>query len=399
MIIHKFLVSFSRTADFGMEYTTETPQSNGSISDLYSRQLKDIDPMIIEEAKYYNDNIGIWGAFMNYNNLMIDATKKAPWTYSINPNGLDINDYLIQTQSVYRKGISNNYSIGSGFNINDMVYLGATFGIRTFDLDEYVTYYENGVDGNIGDFQELENTSNLYQNGVSFDFKIGATIQPIDGLRIGLAYHAPRSTSIEEKYSLYQNISFKNNDYYSQNAPYVTNSYNIVSSHRLLTGISYRFSSLGIISFDYTLNMNGTIKMKNTNGTENINNYLRNSLRNNSEYKIGIEIQPFKGFFVRGGYNYIETPYSDEYLEYLVDYGVKNNKDRRQYGAQHYASAGLGYRFMNFYIDFAYQYVFNKVPSYMLYGESFDDITITAENQISESITRNMFSLTCGVKF
>lgn len=383
-------VSYNRSADFDMQSFSESAPSNGSISDFFSSQLEGINPnsITVKESNwnevYRNQPVDIWGAMMNYNNLMIDGTIAPPYLYSINPKGLTASDYVVQTQSISRNGQTNNFSFSMGANINDWLYLGMTLGGRVFSFEQSVSYQEWGVQGNIGDFDELLYNRSLIMSGSAFDFKVGATIQPITGLRIGLAYHAPKVTFINEEYSEYQDVHYLGEaERHQQTTPYAINGYNVVSSQKLLAGISYRLGSMGILSFDYRLNLNNSIKVKNIGGSEQLNMDIQNSIRSNSEYRVGLELNVYRGLFVRGGFGYIESFY---------DYA---DKSYNKYGAIRNASAGLGYKGRVFYVDLAYQNSRMLVEPYRYYGND----AVVAESVIDEKIVNNIVTMTLGFKF
>ncbi|MEG2758616.1 MAG: hypothetical protein RR908_01945 [Rikenellaceae bacterium] len=388
--------SYNRSADFDMHSFSSSAPSNGSISDYFSLQLKGVNPNSIDIEQHkdtpnyvYNYPINMWGAIMNYNNWMIDGTDKEPYEYNINPKNLEINDFVTPTQDVLRSGQSNNFSISTGFNIKDWLYLGVTMGGRSFNYTESVLYQEFGVQGNKGEFKELYYNRHTDMSGGSFDFKIGATAQPITGLRIGLAYHAPKVTWVDEEYYEDQDVSYngdKNNFRY-QNSPYAINRYKVVSSHKLLTGISYRLGNIGIIAFDYCLNLNNSVKVKDIDGASELSKDIRQATRNNSEYKVGLEINVYRGLFARGGFNYIESYY---------DYEDKGNN---KYGATRNLSVGLGYKSRSFFVDVAYQHSHYLIEPYYYYGGSIDGTSVISESVIDSKINNNFVTMTVGFKF
>lgn len=383
-------VSYNRSANFDMQSYSESAPSQGSISDFFSSQLKGINPKDItakesyQDKVYQGDMVDLWGAMMNYNNLMIDGTIAPPYLYSINPKGLEASDYVVQTQAITRNGQADNFSFSMGTNIKDWLYLGMTLGAKVFSFDQNVFYQEWGVEGNKGDFDRLDYNRSLKMSGSAFDFKVGATIQPTTGLRIGLAYHAPKVTLIEEEYSEYQDVKyFGESKPYQQTTPYAINDYKVVSSQKLLAGISYRLGSMGILSFDYRLNLNNSIKVKDTGGASDLTADIQNTIRNNSEYRVGLEINAYRGLFIRGGFGYIESYY---------DY---DNKKDNKYGAIRNWSAGLGYRARVFYIDLAYQNSRMLIEPYKYYGND----VVVAESTIDQKIVNNIVTMTLGFKF
>lgn len=391
-----FGVSYNRSADFNMKSFSESAQSGVSISDYFATELRALgaSPSSITvnkedpNALYRRYNPGLWGALMTYNNGLVGYTsEQSPYGYETAIQSLANGDLVVPTQDVIRSGQINNFSFSMGVNVKDWLYLGMSMGGRTFTYNQNVLYQEWGVAGNKGDFDEMYYIRNTVQSGSAFDFKVGATIQPTTGLRIGLAYHAPKVTLINEEYSEYQDITYKlpNGEFetFKQEPPYALNDYKVVSSQKLLAGISYRLGSMGILSFDYRLNLNNSIKVKDTGGANGLTTDIQNAIRNNSEYRVGLEINAYRGLFIRGGFGYIESFYNYE------------NKSDNKYGAIRNFSAGLGYKSRVFYIDLAYQNSRMLVEPYYYYGNE----SVIAASIIDEKIINNIVTMTLGFKF
>lgn len=388
-----FGVSYNRSADFNMKSFSESAPSGTSISDFFAAELNALrqSPSNITynkdnpTAAYDGKNPRFWGAIMNYNNGMVGYTSTTyPYGYGVSTDNLKNSDMVVPTQDIIRSGQVNNFSFSMGINVKDWLYLGMSMGARSFSFHQSVLYQEWAMENNQGDFDELFYDRVVNQTGTAFDFKLGATIQPITGLRIGLAYHAPKVTLIDEEYYEYQDVRYTNEkDLYIQQTPYGINGYNVVSSQKLLAGISYRLGSMGILSFDYRLNLNNSIKVKNIGGSEQLNMDIENSIRSNSEYRVGLELNVYRGLFVRGGFGYIESFY---------DYA---DKSYNKYGAIRNASAGLGYKGRVFYIDLAYQNSRMLVEPYRYYGND----AVVAESVIDEKIVNNIVTMTLGFKF
>lgn len=385
-----FGISYNESADFTMESFSESAPSQGSISDYFSKQLEGINPRDIDNggelsySVYSNNPIDLWGAIMNFNNLMIKESASVPYTYRINPDNLDITDRVIPQQTINRRGGNENFSFSMGTNIDEWLYLGMSMGAKFFYYTQSTIYQEWKHEDNIGSFDELYYSRSLTMEGSAFDFKVGATIQPITGLRIGFAYHAPKVTFIKEQYYEYQDVTYLN-DYGRkiQETPYAENDYNVTSSQKILTGASYRLGSLGIISFDFVKNLNSSIKFKNSYGASDLTNEIQGAIKDNNEYKIGLEITPYRGVFIRGGFNYVESFYNYE------------DGNPNKYGDIKTFSAGLGYKGSSFYADLSYQNSRTLIEPYYYYGMD----GLLPESVIDGKIVNNIVTMTLGVRF
>lgn len=204
-----FGLAYNRTADYNMSSFSQSAATSRSISDMFMHQLDGIKPEKIDfsSTSRYNDfPSGLWGAIMNFNNYMLEATQDGE--YFIEESRLALSDKVIPAQTRTTTGGTSNFSFSSGFNFNDIIYAGFTLGGRFFNYNQSIVYHEYAAQGNIGDFSRLIYPANLYMGGSAFDFKIGITAQPVSGLRIGIAYHAPTTTHIYESYGEQQTVNY-----------------------------------------------------------------------------------------------------------------------------------------------------------------------------------------------
>jgi hypothetical protein len=108
-------------------------------------------------------------------------------------------------------------------------------------------------------------------------------------------------------------------------------------------GLAYIFGKTGLISIDYELVGNNTMRIRDNipNSTSFIsirNDAIRNIYRATSNVRVGAEINLPRGLMLRAGFNYFQSPYKDSNLDF----------DRYAY------SGGLGYRSKYFFVDLAY---------------------------------------------
>ena len=385
-----FGLSYNRTADYYMSSYSQSAPTSRSISDLFIHQLNGIPPQDIDfsSTSRYNDfSSGLWGAIMNFNNYMLEATEDGQ--YFIEESRLALSDRIIPAQNRTTAGGVSTFAFSAGLNFNDIIYAGLSLGGRFFNYYQSIVYHEYAAQGNIGDFNRLYYPANLGMSGSSFDFKVGITAQPLDGLRIGVAYHAPTTTNIYESYSESQTVFYntQTNSRYQSDGGFIENEYRVVSASRLLTGISYRIGSRAIVSFDYTYNINRSAKVKDLPelpGDGGLNYMIRNFVQNSHDFKVGAEVMVIDGLFLRAGY----AQYGKIYKDIADKYGTTRN-----------ISGGIGYASNHFAIDLAYINVFNRVEPYKYFGDVFNGQEIAATSEIHQRISKNMITATFSFRF
>lgn len=371
---------------------SKSAPSNRSMIDYFARQLEGIKQSAIDNvsmsdqlAVYRNASPGLWGAMMAFNNVLLDPDPNKENAYYINPdNTLAKSDYVLPSQRVKQRTTIDNFSFSAGTNFGDIVYFGLTMGARMYEYSRESAYEEYGAAGNAGQFGDMIYRQYNTVSGNAFDFKLGTTIEPVDGLKVGIAYHFPTISFMEDEYSGSMDVLYKDsNKPYYQSTPYDINNYDVKSAPALLAGISYRFP-YGIISLDYQRSWYNKMEVRNMGyGTAEFNREIVDTYKAADSFMAGVEIQPAQGFFVRGGYAY---------------YGSALKYEEKKYGSTQNISFGLGYRSNFFYVDLAYINTTYKGLLYKYYGDNFTD-PLASESTIKPKFSDNTLSLTLGFRF
>jgi long-subunit fatty acid transport protein len=182
--------------------------------------------------------------------------------------------------------------------------------------------------------------------GFGINAKFGVIYRPIDAFRLGFAIHTPTLFNMEREYQVYMGSLYKtegNDDYRDEDSPSDIYEYTLTTPYRMEFGLAYIFGKVGLISIDYELVGNTSMRMRDdiVNNTEYIdirNDAIKNSYRNISNVRVGAEINLQRGLMLRAGFNYFQSPYIDSNLDF----------------ARYAYSAGFGYRAKNFFADLAY---------------------------------------------
>lgn len=377
---------------------SESAATNISMIDYFAGQLDGIKQSSIDNngmsdqlSVYRNASPGLWGAMMAFNNVLLDPGENN--TYYIDPtNTLAKSDFVLPSQRVRQKTMIDNFSFSAGTNLGDIVYLGMTMGARMYEYSRESVYEEYGAKGNIGMFGDMIYNQQNKVSGNAFDFKLGTTIEPVDGLKIGVAYHFPTISFMKDEYSASMDASFKDvNKPYYQSTPYDHLDYEVKSAPALLAGISYRFP-YGIISLDYQKSWYNKMEVRNMGqGTGDFNREIADTYKAADSFMAGVEIQPAKGFFVRGGYAY---------------YGSALKHEESKYGSTQNISFGLGYRSNFFYVDLAYINTYYKALPYRYFAGDFRNPSdpnvptfVASESIVTPKFSDNTLSLTLGFRF
>lgn len=373
----------NRLADFNRRSRAVGFSEEWSIADMFAAQLSDrgfasgtlgSQNGDIYKA-FYGRPPGSWGSIMAYQTGLVD-----PWDFN-DPNNTKYTTFDILGDGVMidpgrnrkTEGAINEYAITGGFNLDDIFYVGMSVGIQDIYYDRYDTYTEVTYmpDGsqNIG-LDNLTYRQNLRLGGTGVNLKVGATVRPVSWLRIGMAYHSPTWINMDEEYeeslTVYDWRDLSGGSYlpvYSD-TPYYVQDYNMRTPSRFNAGISAMLGTIGMISVDYERAWYNKMKYT-TNGFEDLNGDIKEFYKPGNTVRVGLEMQPFRSFFLRGGYGFSSSPY-------------KNSGSIGEY--QQY-SAGMGYRNRLFNVDLAYVYGTTKQLPTKLFSDWVGHDPVTAQEE------------------
>ena len=249
------------------------------------------------------------------------------------------------------RGSVGEYSFSSGMNIANVLYLGATLGIQ--DISQTVRYYyTESYNQPISDPALLEAMSyapieNSYGSGINL--KIGAIVRPISALRLGIAYHTRTLTTLTRDYSAEMQTWFEPNNtndptYYASESLVNNYSYNYSSPSKLLLGASYALANRAILSVDYDIVWNRSMSIQSHDywTEENFNQNVEADLGTSHNVRVGLEVVPTDGVYLRGGYAHYGSPFNSAAEQYADEGGYFYEDYKRS--TTNY-SLGCGLRF------------------------------------------------------
>jgi len=289
-----------------------------------------------------------------------------------------------QRKVLNRQGNIGEYAFSLAANYADIFYFGMTLGIQNIYFKEESSYSELDNTGNYPDFSSFTMREFLTTSGSGYNVKLGVIIRPIDMLRISFAFHSPTFLNLNDTYGLTMDSEFKTPDAdgntgYSLDQKFDKNigsDYSLTTPAKFLTGASYIFKGIGLISVDYEFTDYGSMKLDaNNSDYYDTNDYISQEYTQSHTARVGTEIIAIPGFAFRAG-----AVYSTPALKEISDYG----NSRMAF------SAGFGISSSSFYFDLGGIYNMLKWQQYSyslpedvgvrapLEKYSFNDLSIVA---------------------
>jgi len=335
-------IGYNRLADFNRDLAFYTPSGSTSLLD--------------EFVNFSNLGMGSEA----YEVLAIN-THLLRYSSSLEPEPY-YSDFTMEGtygQEVIRslkvRGGIGEYAVSVGANWMSTLYLGATLGIQDVEYKETMDHKEWAP----GSFEYLEGfwfTDYFKITGWGLNLKAGAVYRPIPSLRLGLAVHTPTWYDLDATQETYMDAYYKKDPaiggedepvVYSDDYVIEGYGFKIRSPFRYIGSASFQFGEIGLLSVDYEWvdYGNADFKMSADPGFEmDIRNQITTLARSAGNLRVGGEIRAGITSF-RAGYAYYGSPDADNYFRNLK--------------LQTY-SAGLGWRFSDFYLDVAYVYTAQK---------------------------------------
>ena len=264
-------------------------------------------------------------------------------TWIDDPN--DDNIQYLDTDGQYfenfNDGRNDKYSFTFASELNNNMYLGASFS--TYDIEnlQRILLEEYNKDGN-GNNLDASLIQELYTYGEGFSFNVGLISKASENMRLGLAYQSPVWYTLSEDYldSDLEVYVSNTDELITDFSGYNAFDYKLRTPSKLTGSFAYIFEKQGLISIDYIyknysnieLDMAGNFGFIEENKAFNADLEARGELRMGTEWR-------FDKLSIRGGYHFEKSPY-------------KNALDS---DATEGFSLGAGYKFRGGKIDASYQ--------------------------------------------
>lgn len=294
---------------------------------------------------------------------------------------------VYQNGGLSTTGSINNIGIGAGLNFNDKVYFGFGLNIPLLNYTVNTSFAETNANPNdtVTHFIGYQLASVVSEVGEGVSGKLGLIFRPVHWLRLGVAYTLPTWYFVAENYSsdlIYIFDTMQGPAEYSSGPPTQLN-YQLRTPMKGTIGACFSLEKMGFISVDYEFQNLGSTNYHFTDYPaldSNYNNYLKSVYTFNHTVRAGIEGIVAKFMRLRAGYSYSTSPF----------------KRGQNYADPHYdqvvqtASAGVGFVYKRFYLDFAYVFSYTR-------DALSPNFQIPLDNINSTLITHNVL-LTVGFK-
>ncbi len=412
-----FGIGYNRLNDFENRSSVYGYSENTSIGQMYMEQLYGVPASDIGSPSgdpyqaFYKYVPSMWNAIMGYQAGLVNPTYAGD---EYNMAGLfNYQDGDIQQpqSSLSTSGALHEYSLSGAYNFDNKLYIGLSLNLQNLIYNEEYRYGEVTDLNNTGSLDNFTLKQNLSQNGIGFNFKIGATLN-LDYLRIGVAYHSPTWGNFRE--NSYSNLTVYDKEYSGygfSDTPTLYNNYKYTTASHFLFGISTTIAKKLILSADYELVTYGSMKYRNdlnivgyrtpTNAgaidnLQNLSTYydgnnfyindmVKDFYKSASNFRFAVEVRPVQILFLRAGYAYYGSMYRDSALN--------------DYGRYQQYSGGVGLRFDWFSFDIAYVYgMQNNLPSTFFKYIADDGYTVKSSGIINSKNTNHTILLTFGFR-
>jgi long-subunit fatty acid transport protein len=339
-----FGLGYNKAANFHKRTRLRGYDSPNSVLDMFVQYANglNLNPDYLRGDNFQSIISEDWSTAMALTGEMIghDANRG----YFV--NGLNDGNVIDIYRSTIQAGSTGEYTFSLGANISNSFQLGMTIGFQDLEYVNRLNYKEEYL-GTPGDPQYMLSNRNEYFRtaGTGVNAKFGIIYRPIDAFRLGFAVHTPTFFNMEREYQVYMNSTYKvsgENDFREENSPADIYEYRLITPYRLEFGLAYIFGKTGLISVDYELVGNNSMRIRDNLVDDGYissrNDAIKNIYRATSNVRVGAEINLPRRLMLRAGFNYFQSPYKDSRLDF----------------SRYAYSGGIGYRGKYFFADLAY---------------------------------------------
>lgn len=365
-----FSISFTQIADYNSRQRFKGVNNENSYSEKFLEELYyDNASMSAAENNY------IFGSSLAFRTYLIDTIADASGNVAGYQSLVPISSGVNQTFDSYTSGSSNELTFGWGGNVQDKLYLGASFvlPIVNFNRSLYVSESDLNPANTTNQFNYFEFNENFSSKGWGIGAKFGIIYKPESFLRLGFALHTPQLISFRDKLSAAMKTD---TDFYAKeveassdelnNGNAGVREYTVMTPTKATFSGSYFFASpgkptqpLGFISADIEwVNYAGTRFYSNdfdqasADYYDDLNNTMKATYKNNFNVRIGSEVKLTSNWMARAGTAYYGSPYKNEFAD--------ENGTTLVTPSRFIVSGGIGYRTNRYFLDFTIASATNK---------------------------------------
>lgn len=324
-----------------------------------------------------------------------DRAERAPAGASLEEIFADPGANLEKDGRVARSGQVSSFDFTFGGNFAERLLVGATLGLVNSRFEETDFYQEADAADEVFAFERasFRQTTVLEATGVLG--RIGIIYRASQALRVGLAYHSPTVSAIDDDYATRFRYAFDDGGAAGDNAAespaFEPLEYTFVSPSQYRASVAGVFGRRGFAGLEvgYINYAGGRFNLDGEDAfEEQVNRALEESLRGAFQVNLGGELNLTPGtsenaFRVRAGFEWLGTPIAE----------VNGQLEDAAYAV----AAGLGYRYNRLSLDLAYRHTVRPDRVYRPY--TVDDFNqFFPQPEVVYSPTLGSASLTAGWK-
>ena len=416
-----FAFGYNKTADYNYDISYDGPATISSLADAFA-DIANANGLVLNANNKIADLNGnydydmdpyYWSTVMGYKGGLINLGSNGWYPDEIAP-GAQMSQYT----NLSSRGSAGEFSFAFGFNISNIVYLGASLDVQSISRKQTIYYseYINYAEGKQPDataypyqLQQFELGQSMNVNGSGVGAKFGIVVRPIKALRIGFAVHTPTYYSLAYRYSASLSSVARNaggvpdaqgnvNDYLyaDEDTPVLQDGgeyrWTYTTPTRLLVGVSYAIGQYAVLSVDYQYDAYRALKLNYSPAdTGYTNDTFRHNLRGTHAVRAGVEAKPLPWLALRVGGGYRSKVLNESYDFVAFSEPVADTS--------WYASAGVGFRLSDVTsIDVAYQYRNTRYSDYYSYYTRLGD-TPNASPLYGLDLINHNIALTFAFRF
>ena len=384
-----FSISFTQLADYNSRQRFKGVNNFSSYSEKFLEELYyDNASMSAAENNY------IFGSSLAFRTYLVDTISDASGNVIGYQSLVPISSGVNQSYDAVSSGSSNELTFGWGGNVQDKLYLGASFVFPIINYNRSLQVVETDL--------EATNTKNQF-GGFAFneDFsskgwgigaKFGMIYKPESFLRFGVALHTPQLISFRDK--LAADITTNTEDYAGtlsassgelNNGNAGVREYTVMTPTKATFSGSYFFASPGKPTQPLGFISANDFDQASADYYDALNATTKATYKNNFNFKLGSEIKLTGNWMARAGTAYYGSPYKNEFAD--------ENGKTVVTPSRFILSGGIGYRTNKYFVDFTLSAANNKeavVPYRLLDKPS--PIAVQNSNAI-------LFNIGYGIRF
>lgn len=245
------------------------------------------------------------------------------------------NPKINQTKYINRSGALSESAFTLSGNYSNKLFVGGSLGFKRVNFLENSQYGEKVMD-TIG-LRQLNFNNSYSTNGGGFFVKIGAIVQPVNWVRLGLSLHSGCRLNLTDSYSSDLEAVYKTGSI-SSKSPQGGYDYTIKTPGKIAASLALLNSKIGMLSVDYEIMNYKNARIYPNSVFSDVNQTINNGFSLSQTLRVGGEIKINSNYSFRIGYSNSTSPYSLS----------KNSLQLNRY------SGGFGYRKDWFFVDIAF---------------------------------------------